>query len=207
MAIATTTRTSDLLERDELLAELHSAYAEARAGNGRLVFVGGEAGVGKTSLMRRLCDDLPGTPIVQWGACDPLATPRPLGPLRDIAVSDDGLLSLALEGGATPHEVAAALAGTDPRTPVVVVLEDVHWADEATLDVLRVLGRRVGGATFLAIATFRDDELDRMHPLRIVLGELATTDTVRRLDVQPLSLAAVATPRRAATSHQAPFMT
>ena len=192
MAVATTTRTGDLLERDELLAQLRTAYAEARAGSGRLVFVGGEAGVGKTSLAQRLCDDLPGTPSVRWGACDPLATPRPLGPLLDIAAASGGAWFLALEDSSTPHEIAAALMGSDLRAPVVVVLEDVHWADEATLDVLRVLGRRVGSAALLAIATYRDDELDRMHPLRIVLGELGTAHAVRRLDVLPLSCDAVA---------------
>ena len=71
--------------------------------------------------------------------------------------------------------------------PIVIVLEDVHWADEATLDVLRVLGRRVGGSPTLVIATYRDDELDRFHPLRIVLGELAMADGVTRMALEPLS--------------------
>jgi DNA-binding CsgD family transcriptional regulator len=192
MAVATGTRTDHLLERDELLAQLHAAYDEARAGSGRLVFVGGEAGIGKTSVAQRLCDDLPGTVSTLWGACDPLATPRPLGPLHDIAAASGGPLLLLLENGAPAQEIAAALAGSDPGGAVVVVLEDVHWADEATLDVLRVLGRRVGSTATLVIASYRDDELERSHPLRVVLGDLATADGVRRLKVEPLTAAAVA---------------
>jgi DNA-binding CsgD family transcriptional regulator/tetratricopeptide (TPR) repeat protein len=192
MAVATGVITDDLLERHEVLAQLRTAYDEARAGSGRLVFVGGEAGVGKTSVAQRLCDDLPATSSTRWGACDPLATPRPLGPLHDIAAANGGPLVLLLENSAPAQEVAAALAGSDPGAPVVVVLEDVHWADEATLDVLRVLGRRVGSTATLVIATYRDDELERNHPLRVVLGDLATADGVRRLKVEPLTAPAVA---------------
>ena len=182
----------ELLERNELLEALEGTYAEARDGRGALVFVGGEAGVGKTSLARRFCDGLSATSNVLWGACDPLVTPRPLGPLLDIAGTETGALAAALESGATPHEVAAALVGVDPRAPVVLVLEDVHWADEATLDVLRVLGRRIRATPTLVLVTYRDDELDRAHPVRIMLGELATVDSVSRLEVQPLSRDGVA---------------
>jgi DNA-binding CsgD family transcriptional regulator len=191
MAVATTALIDDLLEREEILSQLHAAYDEARVGHGRLVFVGGEAGVGKTSVAQRLCEAVPTTSSVRWGACDPLATPRPLGPLHDIAAAN-GAPRLVLEHGAGAHDIAAALAGSDVRAPVVVVLEDVHWADEATLDVLRVLGRRVGGTPTLVIATYRDDELERDHPLRVVLGDLATADGVRRLKLERLSAAAVA---------------
>jgi len=187
MTIAPAHATGELLERDEHLETLGRAYDEARRGRGSLVFVGGEAGVGKTSLTRSFCDRLPATSAVLWGACDPLATPRPLGPFLDIADSASVDLSLAIEAEGSPHDVTAALLRSDPRCPLVVVLEDVHWADEATLDVLRVVGRRIGGAPTLVLATYRNDELDRAHPLRVVLGELATTTAVRRLGVEPLS--------------------
>jgi DNA-binding NarL/FixJ family response regulator len=184
--VVATRRTGGLLEREQLLATLHRAYDAAREGRGALVFVGGEAGIGKTSLVRRFCDDLrPGTTVL-GGACDPLATPRPLGPLLEIAESAPVALLRAIEADAAAHEVAAALAGAGHRG-LVVVLEDLHWADEATLDVLRVLGRRVGTTPTLVLATYRDDELDRGHPLRAVLGELATVPDVGRLTVQPLS--------------------
>ncbi len=72
------------------------------------------------------------------------------------------------------------------------MLEDLHWADEATLDVLRLLARRLGAVPALVVATYRDDELDNAHPLRRVLGEFATSDVVRRMGLAPLSPAAVA---------------
>jgi DNA-binding CsgD family transcriptional regulator len=176
----------ELLERDELLASLEGVYRAAREGHGSLVFIGGEAGVGKTSLARRFCANLPATSVL-WGACDPLATPRPLGPLLDVARDAPGPLAAVIEADATPYDVAAALSGSERAAPLVVVLEDVHWADEATLDVLRVLGRRVATTPTLVLATYRDDELDRAHPLRVVLGELATVHGVERLTVEPLS--------------------
>ena len=192
MAVAAAPRT-ELLERGEPLAALHEASSEARQGQGSLVFVGGEAGVGKTALVRRFVDELGEAASVLWGACDPLLTPPPLGPILEIAAEAPSAVAEAIDAGGA-HAIAAALLDAgDRRRPLVLVLEDVHWADEATLDVVRVLGRRVGGTSLLAIATFRDDELERTHPLRMVLGELATAQAVRRLDVRPLSREAVAT--------------
>jgi ATP/maltotriose-dependent transcriptional regulator MalT len=188
-----TTEASELLERDELLEVLVGAYGRACDGTGALVFVGGEAGVGKTSLARRFCADLPAAATVLWGACDSLTTPRPLGALLDAAQGAHGPLAATLEAEAAPHEVVAALTWSALDVPFVLVLEDVHWADEATLDVLRVLGRRIGGTPSLVLATYRDDELDRAHPLRLVLGELATVDDVARLTVRPLSRDGVTT--------------
>ena len=140
---------------------------------GRLVLVGGEAGVGKTSLLRRFCDDQPRSVRVLSGSCDTLLTPRPLGPLFDIAAITGGELEALVSGSARPHQVVAALVrelGED--APTVVVLEDMHWADGATLDALRLLGRRIDAVPALVAVSYRDDELDRMHPLRMVLGEL-----------------------------------
>ena len=189
MAIAARARAAELLERDEPLACLRNAYAEARQGRGGLVLVGGEAGVGKTALAQRFTDEVDAE--VLWGRCDPLVTPPPLGPLVEVA-SGARDLAAAIEMDARPHLIAEALLGMPRgRTPFVVVLEDLHWADEATLDVLRVLGRRVAASSTLVVATYRDDELDRTHPLRIVLGELATTGGVTRLAVEPLSSGAV----------------
>jgi DNA-binding CsgD family transcriptional regulator/tetratricopeptide (TPR) repeat protein len=187
MTVVATRPTVDLLERESDLAALGHAYDQARRSHGSLVFVGGEAGIGKTSLARRFCGDLPAASSVLWGACDPLATPRPLGPLLDMADAAPGSLSVVVDDVGGPHEVAAALVGSDQRFPLVVVLEDVHWADEATLDVLRVLGRRIGTTPTLVLATYRNDELDRAHPLRVVLGELATVEAVWRVDMERLT--------------------
>jgi DNA-binding CsgD family transcriptional regulator/tetratricopeptide (TPR) repeat protein len=160
---------------------------------GRLVLVSGEAGVGKTALVRRFCDDHAGSARVLWGNCEALFTPRPLGPLFDIAESTGGELGELVAGGAKAHEVVAALVRELGRgAPTVIVLEDVHQADGATLDVVRLLGRKVGTIPALIVATYREDDLAGGHPLRIVLGELARASDVERLAIEPLSPAAVA---------------
>jgi len=182
-----------LLERDELLAALDSALSNAAAGEGRLVLVAGEAGVGKTALAHVFGAQVDGAARVFWGACDALVTPRPLGPFVDVAEELGGELADAIERGAAPHQVAAALLeSTRSGTPTVVVLEDLHWADEATLDAVRLLARRADRARLLVVGTYRNDELTRAHPLRLLVGDLATGSAVERLVVSPLSLEAVA---------------
>jgi DNA-binding CsgD family transcriptional regulator len=155
------------------------------------VLVAGEAGIGKTALVRRFCAGL-GSVRVLSGACDALHTPRPLGPLLDIAEQTGSELAETVGDGAGPSAVLAVM-GRELRSrhPTVVVLEDLHWADDATLDLLRLLGRRMQALPALIIATYRDDELDRSHALRMVLGELPRAD-VTRVAPAPLSLAAVA---------------
>jgi DNA-binding CsgD family transcriptional regulator/tetratricopeptide (TPR) repeat protein len=192
-----------LLERSEQLSTLAGAFATVlESGSGRIVLVSGEAGIGKTSLVRRFCDQAPASGRVLWGACDVLFTPRPLGPLIDVAELAGGDLADAIERGAVPYEVAAALGrGLDPRAPAILVLEDVHAADEATLDVLRLLAKRLASLPALLIVTYRDVGLDRWHPLRVVLGEVASTSRIDRLRLPPLSreaVAALAAPHEAA---------
>jgi hypothetical protein len=138
--------------------------------------------------------DAPGRPArILWGACDPLFTPSPLGPLLAVAEGTGGELRAVVERGAMPYQVVAALAHElSARAPAVFVLEDVHWADEATLDVLRLLARRVETVPALVVASYRDDALDRAHPLRMMLGELARSPTVGRLQLVRLSPEAAA---------------
>lgn len=179
----------ELLERSAHLSRLDERLAAVRgSGRGRLVLLAGEAGVGKTALVRAFCERHPGVPVLA-GACEALFTPRPLGPLLDIAAESGGELQALAERGPPPAELLAALARS-LRGPRIIVLEDLHWADEATLDVLRLLARRVAGLPALVIATYRDDELERVHPLRVVLGEVAP-GAVDRVTVDPLSPAAV----------------
>jgi DNA-binding CsgD family transcriptional regulator/tetratricopeptide (TPR) repeat protein len=181
-----------LLERDDSLAALAGALEEVHAtSTGRVALVKGEAGVGKTALLRIFCDRLRGTERVLWGGCDPLFTPRPLGPLLAVAADVGGELADVMSQGAMPHEVVTALA-REIHSPAVFVLEDIHWADEATLDVLRLLARRLERVPALIVASYRDDELDRRHPLRIVVGEMTSKAPVVRLTVQPFSPDAVA---------------
>jgi predicted ATPase len=166
-----------LLEREAELSMLDGCLEAARRGSqGRVVFVSGEAGVGKTALLRRFCAESVHSPCVLWGGCDALFTPRPLGALLAVADSAGGELAEVVDHGGLPYEIVAALARElRARAPTVFVLEDVHWADEATLDVLRLLTRRLETVPGLIDVSYRDDELARTHPLRIVLGELATS--------------------------------
>lgn len=187
-------RQTDLLERSGPLAALDDAFSRVSAGSGgRLVLLGGEAGVGKTVLVGRFCDRHRRSARVISGACDALFTPRALGPFLGIADALRGSLGELVRAGARPHEVVDALLD-DLRggKPVILVVEDAHWADQATLDVLRLMGRRIEGAKALVVVTYRDDELGRAHPLRLVLGELPTAGAIVRLPLHPLSPSAVA---------------
>jgi DNA-binding CsgD family transcriptional regulator len=181
-----------LLERDAPLAILHGLQHESLAA-GRLVFLEGEAGVGKTSLLRAFRDSLsPGVRYV-FGACDPLSTPQPLGPLLEIAPELDPDVARLLDAGAPrPDLLRAFLGALRPLPGVVVVLDDLHWADEATLDVLRFVGRRIQSTTALVVGAYRDDEVARDHPLRVAIGDLATSPAVRRIQLHGLSLGSVA---------------
>ncbi len=197
MSTAPATRleqSSDLLERSRQLAALEAALDAVRGtSRGRVMLVAGEAGGGKTALVRRFADGYRESARVLWGACDALFTPRALGPLLDVAEHTGGELARTTAGGADPHEVAAALLRELTRSaPTVLVLEDLHWADEATLDVLRLLARKVDSAPALVVGTYRDDELELRHPLRVVLGELATAQGIARCELPRLSLDAVA---------------
>ncbi len=174
----------DLLERDDLLRTLAAALDEG----GRLVFVGGEAGVGKTALVHALEQQV--RCRVFHGSSESLATPTPFGPFTDIAATTGGALAELLRDGSSPGTVARAILD-ELEVPALVVLEDLHWADEATLDALRVLGRRIEQTRGLVVATYREDEVDGDHPLRVVLGELASARGVSRLRVPRLSVDAV----------------
>ena len=182
-----------LLERSGQLRALGEALAAvASGGHGRIVLVAGEAGIGKTALLRRFCAGVDGSARVLWAGCDPLFTPRPLGPVLDLARAVAGEVAARAADGARPYDVAAALLRELAARPSVAVVEDVHWADEATLDVIRLAGRRVADVPALLVLSYRDDELDRSHPLRIVLGDLPGSDRVTRLELAGLSSRAVA---------------
>ncbi|HEY2281279.1 MAG TPA: LuxR C-terminal-related transcriptional regulator [Streptosporangiaceae bacterium] len=187
----------ELLEREPFLSALAGAAASARQGDGQLVLISGESGIGKTALVEAFHEadgrDRASRDRWLWGACDGLLTPRPLGPLFDLAAQAGGELARLCDQGAPRDRLFAAtlaeLDGQDALT--VVVLEDLHWADEATIDLLSLLGRRVTRMRVLVLATFRDDELGEDHPLRIVLGDLATQRGIRRVRLPALSADAV----------------
>ena len=189
-----TAREGNLLERSSELAALKAGFdAVAADRRGRLIFVSGEAGVGKTALVRRFASSLPAKVEVLMGACDALATPRPLAPFLDVAEVLGGEVERLATEGAKPHEFAAQLMrDLRERAPLVVVAEDLHWADAATLDVLRIIARRVESVGALVVATFRDDEVDRKHPLRVMLGDLPLAGAISRIRLASLSADSVA---------------
>lgn len=180
-----------LVERERELAVLAAAFDEASEGRGRVALVTAEAGGGKTALIGRFCFDRAGQARLLRGACDALVTPRPLGPIHDFAADSGPELTEALRGEAVPYQVAAALIDElRGREPTVLVIEDVHWADEATLDVLRLLPRRIVGERVLIVLSYREEALDATHPVRVMLGE-AGLDAIR-LPLAPLSADGVA---------------
>ncbi|CAG1019499.1 Transcriptional regulatory protein ComA [Burkholderiaceae bacterium] len=179
-----------LLERDGLLAQLDARWSQAREGPGQLVFIEGEAGIGKTTVLRAFAASVRADSPVYWGACEAMATPRPLGALDDIAIDSGGKLAVSHDGSGERHRLFVAFLDLLAERPSLAVLEDVHWADEATLDLLRYAGRRIARTRSLLVASFRNDEVVPAHPLRAVLGDLATAGAPR-LAPQPLSLAAV----------------
>jgi len=188
----------DLLERAADLEVLAEALTAAERASGSVVLVSGEAGIGKTSLVESFSHDHGDAARILWGACDDLSTPRTLGPFHDIAVQVNGVLKDAVVEG-TRGEVFDAvfdvISGGSRTTAVIV--EDVHWADGATLDVLKFLGRRIDRIPATLILTYRDEEVPDDHPLMLVVGDLPTA-AVHRIHLAPLSMAAV---REAATGY------
>ncbi|MFF2370585.1 ATP-binding protein [Agromyces sp. NPDC058110] len=178
-----------LLERASELDELASAAATARDGRGSVLLVHGEAGIGKSSLVSALRADPPSGCRVLVGSCDALATPRALGPLRDLAPFVGQRLADALRAG-DRDEVFDALRDELVGSPgTVLVVEDVHWADEGTLDALTFVARRIEALPVLLVLTYRDDEVDQRHPLARLLGDLRAN--VRHLAIARLSREAV----------------
>jgi DNA-binding CsgD family transcriptional regulator len=182
----------ELLERGHFLRTLDEYAADAESGSGRMVLLSGEAGVGKTSLVEAFRDVRPELRW-WWGACDGSFTPRPLGPLYEIALGVGGrLVELCTNDRDRRELFAAFLDELDRETaPTVVVVEDLHWADDATLDWLRYLARRIAKRRALIIASYRDDEPAADGSLRGVIGQLATHASARRMSVPPLSPDAV----------------
>jgi DNA-binding CsgD family transcriptional regulator/tetratricopeptide (TPR) repeat protein len=185
-------RGDGLLERSAALDALTAELTAAQTTGGRALLVPGEAGIGKTTALRAFQDGHGAQARFLWGACDPLFTPRPLGPFSDVAEQAGGEMEALLDEGAKPYEIATALLRELARRPTVLVLEDLHWGDEASFDVFRILVSRIAPVKALVLASFRDDELAPGHPLRVVIGELGRSRSVQRLRLDPLSAEAVA---------------
>src|ERR1700676_3062410 len=179
----------ELLERERCLSDLAKWLHAAAERGGCIALVAGEAGIGKTTLVQEFSKQQSETRVL-WGACDALLTPRPLAPLHDIARQTKGVLLTAVNSGANRDEIFTAALDELEREKALVVFEDMHWADEATLDLLKYLGRRIHRTHSLLTVTYRDDEVGPRHPLRSVMGDLPRA-SVRRMSLPPLSATAV----------------
>ena len=192
-------RATTLLERSGDLRLLTDAYDAACEGSGATVVVCGSAGMGKTSLVQAFLQHLseraldPGAPepTTFVGGCDDLIAPRSFGPFRDMARTT-GLLDDELIRNPNREDLLAGLFDVidRPTRPAVMVVEDAHWADDASIDVLRYLARRVVSMHALLIVTLRDREVDGSHPVRNLLAGPTSTAPIR-LDLRPLSVDAV----------------
>jgi hypothetical protein len=184
----------ELWERSSALNQLHELVAETGR-SGRVAVIAGEAGMGKSVLVSEFVRSCGPRVRVMWGRCDRLVTPRALGPLHDMGRQVGGQLAQVLGSDATQEEIFTSfideLTGPHQRQRPVVVIEDAHWADEATLDWLTFLGRRIERLAALLVVTYRDDEVGAEHPLRGVLAALPTT-VVSRITLKPLSMDCVA---------------
>jgi DNA-binding CsgD family transcriptional regulator/tetratricopeptide (TPR) repeat protein len=179
-----------LLERHEVLERLAAELGHARHGSGRVVVLRGEAGIGKTSVARAFCDAHRDAVHVLWSGCDDLITPRPLGPVWDMTFAEPSLEDLLLDN--RRERIFHALLELLSRSlrPTVMVIEDVHWADESTIDMIKYIGRRVDRTYGLLILTLRDEVEERDHPIQRALTDLPH-EALEQIALQPLTAIAV----------------
>lgn len=191
-----------LLEREQPSCRLEAALTAARNGTGRILSIEGEAGIGKTSLALQFVATHRADAQVFVGGCEQLSTPEPLGPLRDIERESKGRFSVSQTSPlATFNELLRLL--TSARDPGLLLIEDIHWADDPTLDLFRYLGRRIRTMRTLVIATFRNDETLSRERLAALWADMPL-DCCERLELQRLSPAAVATLAARADHETAP---
>jgi DNA-binding CsgD family transcriptional regulator len=180
-----------LTGRDEELGELRARADDARAGRGAMLMVCGESGAGKTSLVESFVEGWVRDERVLWGVCDPLPTPRPLGPIHDLEHRLAPATRDMLRRCDQPYDIFAAVFDDLRTAPSVLVLDDLHWADQGTIDLLRFVLRRVSQTQSLVIGTVRDDELGLGHPIRVLLGDVARSARADSLTMPPLNVQAV----------------
>jgi DNA-binding CsgD family transcriptional regulator len=182
----------ELIERDGFLTLLQTQFQNITTAEGHCVFVSGEAGIGKTALVKAFCKEQKKGCNIYQGACDALFTPRPLAPLYDIMWQvNSGLWP----NSHNTEDRSAIFAGffrelSNQKEKSIIVFEDIHWADEATLDFIKFFARRISQLRCLFILTYREDEIHSRHPLKNVLGQLPP-DSFSRLKLTPLSRHAV----------------
>jgi DNA-binding CsgD family transcriptional regulator len=182
----------ELIERAEFLTTIQNKFENVVNGEGHCVFINGESGIGKTSLVKSFCQDKKNDYKIYQGSCDALFAPRPLAALYDVIWQ--------MQGDAWENKLNISNRSElftmflreleNQKQPTIIVFEDIHWADEATLDFIKFLARRITHIQCLFILTYRDNEIQSDHPLRNVLGQLSS-DSFTRLQLIPLSRQAV----------------
>lgn len=165
-------------------------FDEAQTSGGKVVLIRGEAGIGKSSLVNEFAKLRSDDAHFLVGACDDLRIQQPLSPFWDMARSEPTLMEL-ISSGDRPGVIQALmdLLSRSSR-PTAMVIEDTHWADEATLDVIKYLGRRIARTNALLLVTYRSGEVDYDHPLRNVFGEL-DPQSVDRIELKGLTLPSI----------------
>ncbi len=181
-----------LIEREEALNQFTKVTDKLSGGYGGIMLVSGESGIGKTAFLVEARRNSQQDFTFFWSGSDPLFTPRPFGPVHDIAAELSNELLDLLEGGASPSAIFAQFytALENTKTPTVLVFEDAHWADHATLDLFRFLARRIAFLNCLLVISYRDDEISEQHPFRQVLDILPSGHT-HRVPIEPLTEAGV----------------
>jgi DNA-binding CsgD family transcriptional regulator/uncharacterized protein (UPF0147 family) len=178
----------ELIERAGFLTSLQARFKNVSEGEGHCVFVSGESGIGKTSLVKAFCKERKNDCNIYQGTCDALFAPRPLAPLYDIALQ---VRSDFWQNNGDISDRAGLFARffhelNDQKKAIIIVFEDIHWADEATLDFIKFLARRITRVRCLFILTYRDNEIHSRHHLRNVMGQL-NPDSFTRMQLPPLS--------------------
>ena len=184
--------TMQLIERDDSLSSLRAGFKKASSGEGHCFFIMGEAGIGKTSLVRAFLKETDTQSTHFVGACDSLFTPRPLAPLYDLASQINHEWVSEIQNSSSKSELFTRFVHhlTSSLRPAVVVFEDIHWADEATLDFIKFFARRISRSNCLFILTMREEEIGQQHAVRNVFADLPP-HTFTRLQLTPLSKMAV----------------
>ena len=174
-----------LLERSEQMRVLAAAARAADQGHGSVVLVSGEAGAGKTSLVRAFPSWAPAGARMLTGYCEALSTPRALGPLKDMAPGMDGEFRDAVQSGDRDRVMAALVSALTTGPTTVLIVEDLHWADEGTLDVLRHAARRIATMRAVMVVTYRDDEVAPSGLNALVAAASPTTTTLALPSLSP----------------------
>lgn len=177
-----------LVERERHLESLLDAVAGSLDA-GRVVLLSAEAGHGKTSLVKEMVGALDHRYDLLVSACEPVGIPTAFAPLFDLLNSVPSQLREDIRRGAGRPAINSGLLDFLKNDRVVLVIEDIHWADEATLGLIRYIGRRIEATNSVLIATYRSEDLDLSPQLRLVIADLGPSAT--RIELPALTLSGV----------------